>query len=320
VGPSDVISITVFDHPDFSGDFSISTDGHIVYPLFGKIAVSGLDVDAIRDKLTGMLQADYIYEPVVNVVVKEFRSHKVTVFGSIGRPGIYYLEKPTRLFDILSNADAISPLLGKVREGQNIRIIRQENSGNQDSQKTKTIPIDAYHLIVEGRESVNIYLQSGDQIYLPTIRQIHVTSGVKAPGVFPYEEGLTVFKAITLAGGPAKGSGIQEAVIRRLKDGKVIEIKVQMADTLQPDDILEVPQSSGEIYVMGEVLNPGTLPYEEGLTVLMAITKAGGATKRASVKNSIIKRINDGKEIKISVTMGDMLQPGDILEVPLSFW
>ena len=64
----------------------------------------------------------------------------------------------------------------------------------------------------------------------------------------------------------------------------------------------------------------GSFPFEEGMTVLKAISLAGGPTKIASMKNVVIKRIEENQEVKIKVEMGDLVQPDDIIEVPISFW
>src|SRR5256712_7308869 len=44
-------------------------------------------------------------------------------------------------------------------------------------------------------------------------------------------------------------------------------------------------------FVSGEVKNPGGYPYEEGLTVLKAVTLAGGVLKRCSWGKSKIKKV-----------------------------
>ncbi len=75
-----------------------------------------------------------------------------------------------------------------------------------------------------------------------------------------------------------------------------------------------------EVHVIGEVKRPGSFPYEDGMTVLKALSLAGGATKRGAVKNALVRRIQDGEEVQVKVSVEDLLQPDDILEIPLSFW
>ena len=102
----------------------------------------------------------------------------------------------------------------------------------------------------------------------------------------------------------------------------------------------EVPQASPghgpsarvqqqEIFVFGEVQKPGTFPYEEDMSIIQAITMAGGFTKVASKNDIAVTRQVEGKETKIRVPVADIgtgrernfrLQPGDIVFVPESIF
>jgi polysaccharide export outer membrane protein len=89
---------------------------------------------------------------------------------------------------------------------------------------------------------------------------------------------------------------------------------------LQNGDIIYIPNTTQSVHVIGEVKKPGSFPYEEGMTVLKAISLAGGRTNASSQRNIMVKRIVNNKETKIKVKMSDVLQPDDIIEVPLSVW
>jgi protein involved in polysaccharide export with SLBB domain len=237
---------------------------------------------------------------------------------------MFYLDRTTYLLDLLSKTqfEFIQP--DQIRRGQKIRILRKKNSENglNPQSDTITLKIDLYDLLVDGKKKANILLQHGDIIYLPKAQMFHVIGEVKQPGSFVYEEGMTILTAIAKAGGKTDKASSRAIKIRRIENGKETLTKTSMSGSVRPGDVIEVPfgDNKRSVHVIGEVIRPGTVAYEEGLTVLMAITKAGGATKKASVKNTVLKRIRKGKEIKIKVNMGTKLQPGDILEVPLSFW
>jgi protein involved in polysaccharide export with SLBB domain len=87
--------------------------------------------------------------------------------------------------------------------------------------------------------------------------------------------------------------------------------------------------NSKKIFVLGEVQKPGTFPYEGEMTIIQAITLAGGFTKLAAQNNTHVTRLVDGQERKIRVPVEDIgvgreknfqLQPGDIVFVPESFF
>ena len=74
------------------------------------------------------------------------------------------------------------------------------------------------------------------------------------------------------------------------------------------------------IYVSGEVKTAGAYPYEEGLTVHKAITMAGGFTDKAAESSTKVLRMIEGNEQSVAVDLDALIQPGDILVIPRSFF
>jgi polysaccharide biosynthesis/export protein VpsN len=73
-------------------------------------------------------------------------------------------------------------------------------------------------------------------------------------------------------------------------------------------------------YVSGEARNPGAFPYQEGITVLKAITLAGGWTERAVKNEAKMLRMVNGQQEILNVGMEEIIQPDDIIIVPESFF
>ncbi len=94
----------------------------------------------------------------------------------------------------------------------------------------------------------------------------------------------------------------------------------------QPDVSVFVKEfNSKKIFVFGEVKNPGTFTYEQGMNIIQAITLAGGFERLADQNGTFVTRVVDGKEQRLQVPVksigkGDAanfpLQPGDIVFVP----
>jgi len=91
--------------------------------------------------------------------------------------------------------------------------------------------------------------------------------------------------------------------------------------------------SNKQVYVLGEVKKPGsiTLPVERRLTVLEAITLAGGFTDLAAQDKTKVLRNANGQNLTIQVEIskitkqGDksadiFLEPNDTVFVPQSFF
>jgi polysaccharide export outer membrane protein len=89
--------------------------------------------------------------------------------------------------------------------------------------------------------------------------------------------------------------------------------------TLWAGDTVYFPKAS-QVYVMGSVARPGPYRYQEGMTVLQALTLAGGATERGSAGRTKVVRIVNGKKIEKKVKATDLLWPEDTLLVPERFF
>jgi len=74
-------------------------------------------------------------------------------------------------------------------------------------------------------------------------------------------------------------------------------------------------------YVSGEVKKPDSYKIESGVTVIKAITKAGGFSKIAAKnKVRIIRTVDGEKKIFEKVNMDEPILPEDVIVVPESLW
>jgi polysaccharide export outer membrane protein len=85
--------------------------------------------------------------------------------------------------------------------------------------------------------------------------------------------------------------------------------------------------NSQRVYVVGEVLKAGAFPLTPGMTVLQALSSAGGFTTFADVKKIHVMRLSEGKHIELPFNYRDVLkgdnpdqniklEPGDTVVVP----
>ena len=86
-----------------------------------------------------------------------------------------------------------------------------------------------------------------------------------------------------------------------------------------------------QVQVIGQVMHPMSMPYEEGMTVLDAVLAAGGLTPYAAGNSAKIERKVDGKVQVLHVRLSSLLndgelsqnlkvKPGDVLVVPESWF
>jgi len=150
-------------------------------------------------------------------------------------------------------------------------------------------------------------------------RNFFVNGEVKTPGGYPYEEGLTVHKAISLAGGFTEKAEKATIKITRVREGIAQPVEADLDTAVLPDDFVVVPQAK-KVYVNGEVKRAGDFPYERGLTVHKVITLAGGLTDKAAASRIRVLRMVNGKELAVEVQLENGVQPEDIVVVPRSFF
>ncbi|MEP6887926.1 MAG: polysaccharide biosynthesis/export family protein [Nitrospirales bacterium] len=150
-------------------------------------------------------------------------------------------------------------------------------------------------------------------------RNFYVSGEVKTPGGYPYEEGLSVQKAVTIAGGMTDKAEKHDISILRLVNGKEQIFPVKVDSVVLPDDTIVVAEGK-RFYVNGEVKSPGRYLYEKGMTVHKAITMVGGFTDKAAVGRTKILRIVNGEEQSLRVNLDAIVLPEDIVVVPRSFF
>jgi polysaccharide export outer membrane protein len=85
--------------------------------------------------------------------------------------------------------------------------------------------------------------------------------------------------------------------------------------------------NSQRVFVLGEVLRAGAFPLLPGMTVLQALSSAGGFTTFADVKKIRVVRSRNGKQVELPFNYRDVLkgdkpgqniklEPGDTIIVP----
>ncbi|MBI9017029.1 MAG: polysaccharide biosynthesis/export family protein [Phycisphaerae bacterium] len=77
---------------------------------------------------------------------------------------------------------------------------------------------------------------------------------------------------------------------------------------IYPGDVIKVKaETEGYVYLMGEVKRPGSTPFRRPLSILQALSCAGGVTSIAEDSEcKLIRRLSDGSEKEIIVDLDDI--------------
>ncbi|MBD3307883.1 hypothetical protein GF339_15740 [candidate division KSB3 bacterium] len=331
IGAEDVLNIKVWGHEDLTREVSVAADGYFSFPLIGRVKAEGLTVRSLENKIATLLNKDYIVNPQVTISVAEFRSKKVFVLGEVVKPGAYYLSKNDTLLEVISKAGGVTQTAGR-----EIIIVRPRTGAGQQptsltSRDSQLIHVDLRSLIA-GALQENIAVQDNDTIYVPKSSVFSVFGEVRNPGSYPLEKEMTLLEAISIAGGPTENADPQKLeLLRKQPDGSqrkfILNIKQLMNSQggrieellIRDGDVIYQPRAEF-FFVMGEVNKPGTYKLEEGMTVMQAISVAGGFTEKASKGKIKIIRQQDGKQDEHRAEPNELVQPQDVLEVPQRFF
>jgi polysaccharide biosynthesis/export protein len=236
IGEGDVLKISVYDHPDMTTVARVSGEGEIYFPLIGKVAVGGMNLTKITEKITTLLSDGYIVEPQVSVFIEEFKSKKVVLMGQVEKPGLYVLHGQTTVLELLSNAG------GLTKDAGDKAVIKRKSEGS--AKEEDRITVDLKKLVAEGDMSQDVPILDGDSIYIGKAGVFYISGEIKKPDAYKYEEGLTVVKAATKAGGFTEIAAPGRIKILRKVNGKekVME-KVDLNERVLPEDVIIVPES-----------------------------------------------------------------------------
>jgi protein involved in polysaccharide export with SLBB domain len=154
LGPGDVVEVRVFQEPDHSGIWRLSPEGTIDYPLCGKVELAGRTSSTAADSLSQCL-ARYLRRPQVSVLIREYNSKKIFVFGEVQKPGTFPYDQEMTIVQAITLAGGFTKLAAK----NDTNVTR-----TVDGQERKIrVPVED---IGVGREK-NFLLQPGDIVFVP---------------------------------------------------------------------------------------------------------------------------------------------------------
>ncbi|MGA9725349.1 MAG: polysaccharide biosynthesis/export family protein [Candidatus Binatus sp.] len=291
IGIGDVLQISVPGVDDFKErTVRVGSEGNIDLPLVGSIHAAGVPESELRDKLTTALEK-YMYNPQVDLFVKEYKSRQVAVVGAVRAPGLVTLSGAGEsILDVITQAGGTTP-----EAADEVVIMPQTTSGGIQLQRI------AQSVASPGEEAG---------------RQINVANNGD-PHAGPPANVLTV---------PPKGAPTLQDLQQSVTNGPSVVIPLKatamtgsahfMNMPVEPGDIVVVP-GGGNVMVTGWVYRPGFFQVGSGLTVLGAVGSAGGAMYAANPSDATLMR-SDGNGNKVAIPVDlDAIAKGAAPDIPV---
>lgn len=155
VGAPDDLRIVILPEPEIVRDVRVRPDGKVSIDLVGDVQAAGRTPLEIAESIQREISR-YKRDAVVNVSVESSTSRFVTIYGEVGRPGVFALDTETRITEAIGRAGGARPFakLGGVRiirpTGQTAEVVEVRLDDIQD-----------------GDLSTNFVVQDGDLIVVP---------------------------------------------------------------------------------------------------------------------------------------------------------
>ena len=373
LGPNDVVRVQVFGEEDLTVESKVGGDGAINFPLLGSVPIAGKTVKELQEYLVDRLAEGYVRSPKVTVLLVRYRNFYV--HGEVKTPGGYPyeagltvqkaitlaggftekaetgkiaatrvvgdrsgtvilgIEAPILPDDILAvgpmqkffvSGEVKTPGRYPYEPGLTVQKALSMAGGLTERADPAGIKLTRFKDagVETATGALETLVQADDMLTVEGLNQrqkFYISGEVRTPGQYFYQPGLTIQKALTMAGGFTDKADKAEVKVTRF-NGKTVETMLLEADTVvMPDDLLVIVQAK-KIYVNGEVRASGTFPFEKGLTVHKAITMAGGFTDKAAKTSTKVLRSINGEEHTIDVTLNAPVLPEDIIVVPQRFF
>ncbi len=198
----------------------------------GQPATLDSDSEQIRVDLQALISGDVNENVIVhnNDTIYVPKSSVYSVFGEVRKPGSYPLEKETSILEAISVAGGPS----QDADTQKLELLRK------DGDTQKKIILDIKELRDFQGDNEDYMIRDRDVIYVPNAEFFFVMGAVKKPGTYKLEEGTTVNKAVSVAGGFTDRANKKKIEIHRDEDGKQVKHRAKLNELVQPQDIIEV--------------------------------------------------------------------------------
>jgi polysaccharide export outer membrane protein len=162
-------------------------------------------------------------------------------------------------------------------------------------------------------------------------QRVSVLGEVRQPGRYPVDAKTSIIDLLAQAGGQTEFASDTVYVLRTDAAGAVKRYPVNLKTLTGPGalaptqflhagDSVFVPRAE-QFFILGEVQKPAMYKLEPNLTVIQAISLAGGVTAKGSDRRVEIKRAGkDGQQLIVKPKPNDLVQPDDVIRVKESIF
>ncbi|MBY5990765.1 SLBB domain-containing protein [Ferrimonas balearica] len=265
LGPGDELRVQLFGKDAATHTLTVNRNGAIAFPELGPIQVAGLTFGEAKAMLAKQVQ-EQIIGVQANVTMGELRSIRIFVAGDAYRPGSYTVSALSTVTHALSMA-------GGLKEIGSLRDIQVKRNGELVGR------FDVYDLLLRGDASGDVRLQSGDVVFVPSLKStVAVEGDVRRPAIYELTGGESMSEVLAMAGGALPGAYPAASIVERYsKRHQRTIVNVDLTASVgqrmaaKNGDRLVVRSTTNEldgaVTLVGQVARPGHYQWQDGMRV-----------------------------------------------------
>ena len=281
LGPGDEIIISLWGETQLRESATIGRDGLVYIERVGQLSLTGRTIEEAEKYLVKQFQK--VYETLkgarpstfMDVSLGQLKSINVTFVGEVSSPGVHPIHPFSTALTGLLQVGGIDTT-GSLR---NIQIIRSEND---------TYKVDFYKFLLSGKsDNIDIRLQDNDIVFIPPRQsRIDIIGAVKRPGIYESDTNDKISDLVNYAGGLRANANENILIYEKYlsKNGYSNKPKYVLLDDINqtPSKFVNkiiafsIPNYDKNVYVYGQVKNPGIYGFEEGMNILDLLKIVGG--------------------------------------------
>lgn len=302
------------------------------YDVVAAVPIYGLSIKTARDSLAKVF-LKYLRNIKVDLTLLGMRQFDVLVVGEVSNPGIVPAFPISRVSSVIDDAGGINAIGSRAyielrRRGNIHAIVNLTEFDRTGDVRTNPFVQDGDVIIVPQMENSVVVKGAvfGKREYELRVAQLTAARERSSEGLYELLEGERVSDLIVKAGGLTPWADPTYTYIERNNEKLYINLSEITIDAESPQnikmrngDVLVVPSVNSVVYVQGQVVNPGSFPFQPNLHASDYIGIAGGPLGDASMSSAYVKR---GTK-KITVRENPLIEEGDVILVPrqiFKFW
>ena len=274
LGPGDNILIYLWGRVEKEYNLTFDREGKVFVPQVGEIIGWGLTLEQFKTRAQKQFSKVYS-EFDLTISLGKIRSMRIYVTGEVKRPGAYTVSSLTSLFNAIYTA-------GGPNERGSMRSIKLMRSGKAEA------TVDLYKFLLEGDNSVDARLQTGDLIFVPVAgTRVAIRGEVRRPALYELSGSETALNLLGLAGQPTAEAHLDRIMLERVSgqaEWEVLDLNLNQKTTAAVDDILLQDGDRMTVYsiydlkknmvaIAGQVKHPGYYERNDSTKVADLITR-----------------------------------------------